>query len=88
MSRASEILGNSPPHSLDSVQAGLVRLRRNYGVDDEDAQSRGITALHPDRARVRLIDELLDWIRPGVELEAAGWDYAEREEQRAREAQA
>jgi hypothetical protein len=74
MTYTDELLGNAPPTSLDSVRAGLIRLRRNYQADDEERQSRGFNANQLDAARVHLLDALIAWIDPAIAAERAAWD--------------
>lgn len=86
MSQTANTLG-VPPRSLDSVMSGLVRLHRLWDMDDEERQSSGTGMYpHPDLIRVRLLNELIAWLKPAVNAERARWDAEERAEQLAREA--
>lgn len=79
MTQTAAQLGSAPPRSLDSVAAGLVRLRRLWDMDEEERSSIGMGVFqHPDIIRVRLIDELLEWLKPAVEEERAEWDRLDR----------
>lgn len=84
MTHTDVVLG-SAPSSWSTLKADLIRLRRSLDVDDEEAQSRHITALHPDRVRIALIDKILAHIEPTVASEKALWDSIDRDVQLAKE---
>jgi hypothetical protein len=81
----TDVVLGSPPHSWSTLKADLIRLRKSLDFDDEEAQSRGISALHPDRVRVRLLDQILAHIEPAVAAEAAAWDRIDADLQQAKD---
>jgi hypothetical protein len=84
MSHTDSVLG-SPPQSWSTLKSDLLRLRRSLDCDDEEAASRHVTALHPDRVRIALIDKLLAHIEPAVADEKALWDRIDRDLQQAKD---
>lgn len=77
MTRTAEVLGNTPPRSWDSLDAGLVRLEGLYRTDVDTPRSFHSNRL--DEARAEVVHELRAWIRSQVEAEKALWDRIDRD---------